>query len=156
MIRPVSTRTVAALLFLLCSYCHVRMVSPLDQTVTWTAVANRPGGRLGDLTFKTGDTITFSWPTGFTHDVNRHVANDCVTVGATELQADAAGPKDFKYKFVNTGDFFFACDVGSPTTDCNAGDMLLKAHVCGFWERILAWVLAIFTLFLVQTPCFSV
>jgi hypothetical protein len=159
MIRPVSSRTVVALLFLLCSYCHVRLVSPLDQTVVWTFDAARPGGRYGDLTFKTGDTITFSWPGGAggtagpTHDVNLHLMNTCDTEGTNELQADAAGPKDFKYKFENTGDFFFACDVGP---HCTTRRMLLKAHVCGFWDRILAWVLAIFTLFLVQAPCLLV
>jgi hypothetical protein len=131
----------------------VRLVSPLDQTVAWTFDAARPGGRFGDLTFKTGDTITFTWPAGSTHDVNLHVMNTCDTAGTNELQADAAGEKSYKYKFTNTGDFFFACDVG---THCTNGRMLLKAHVCGFWDRILAWVLTIFTLFLVKPPCLLV
>jgi plastocyanin len=146
-----SKLTVAILLFL-CSCCPTHPVVATDQAVTWTFDANRAGGRFADLTFKLGDTITFSWPSS-SHDVQRHTENDCVVTGAVSLFAAVAGPATFAYEFEEPGDFFFACDVG---THCNAGDMLLKAHVCSIWERLKAFLVAIFTLFLWRLDCLSV
>jgi hypothetical protein len=31
--------------------------------------------------------------------------------------------------------------------------MLLKAHVCTYWEKFLAWKHAVFTLFREKLPC---
>jgi plastocyanin len=144
-----------AILLLICSCCPTHPVAAKNQAVIWTFDAARVGGRYDDLTFKQGDTITFSWPASTTHNIQRHAKNDCDVTGTVSLQADLAGEASITYDFDSTGDFFFACDFDSGS-HCTTGRMLLKAHVCSFWERLLALLFSIFTLFFYRSPCLSV
>lgn len=126
-------------------------VAANDHQVAWDYDSDRE--RFEDMVISTGDTVTFISTSG-KHDVQQHVNNDCDdSMGVTPIFGEAIGVQRREHEFSDAGEFFIACDVGG---HCEDGGMLLRVRVCGFFDFLWSWILAILTLFLWRTECFNV
>lgn len=122
-----------------------------DQSITWSYDGSRV--RYATRYFKVGDALTFEWGGG-NHDVQLHAENNCDTNEADELiEATDVSSTTFVYNFAETGDFYFACDVGP---HCSSGGMLIAATVCSSFLRLLHWIIMILTLGIVRLGCETV